>query len=846
MADENNVNKAFDVFSEFIDKIKQLQNATIFDIADMQRKFEKAIKDFPADEVEELQKLFAQETAELGDSLNKIKDLNDARIKAEREYQDKVEELNNIINTINNNLDDANESDTELLNQKKKQAEDELKELNDLHKAQIEGKEYQYKLDKELEEKHQKEKDEQLQANKALTKKIIEFSGSVISEYNKYFLDIFKSSVNSIATQYEQEAGKLSAALTSSVEDIGNLQRKIATELRDTSLSAVISNIKVMAEASSLVSSGYTNTEKLQESATGIAVGRDLAPGLNFDTNSVKALTNVFGNDFISKFSAIQAAVQETAGSTINISSNLTKMMSDLEPVYMNAEYQNNALKDTSDIEATLSAAQDAGIINASQADEYMNMIIELMDPSKAFKSSSTTVKAAATTYDFGSGSPLQALEALLGARQQMYGGLDMSSSYMGNITRSLAAGAFGDNTMNATYMQSGLYGLDVLSTNDLDKVYSEQLSKYQSGDYTTQKSKEENTIVNSAIASGLAKMQEWFPATYAVFSASLFAQLQSMPNRIARAISNKLTGNMTATDGGGVADVTSGFSNFFLNNSSGGTVGGKLGNTSGLGSILNSGFATKSLIGLGAQGSRAAMLTSGATMAGVGLGIAGILNTAGQWDSDRSLTQNLGHGGDMVSASLSGAGIGAGVGAIAGSFIPVIGNVLGGLIGAGVGAIGGLVAASAAQKEAAEANTAALEAQTAATKELLGDGVSAISALDAKREIAKGGGVAHLKSGDYAIDYTPSGYASGLDYVPFDEMIVKVHKGESIVTAEAAEKLRKANPNFWNTPMSENSSIVDALREQTDSIVSAVSGDVRYTPLTKASPKQYVIKNTN
>ena len=208
---------------------------------------------------------------------------------------------------------------------------------------------------------------------------------------------------------------------------------------------------------------------------------------------------------------------------------------------------------------------------------------------------------------------------------------------------------------------------------------------------------------------------------------------------------------------------------------------------------------------------------------------------------------EKLGHGGDPGSAFLSGASMGAGTGAIIGSFFGPMGNVIGGVAGALVGGITGWISAANANKEAQEANTKAIESQTKATTDLLGEGVSAIDALEAKREIARGGGIVSLNSGNYAIDYVKSsyaGFATGLDYVPYDDYVVRVHKGEAIVTADAARKLREKDPNFWNTPMNDDYNIIGALKEQTDSIVSAVNGEKKYSPLTKAGPQQYTIKN--
>lgn len=808
---------------EFLNRLSET-NAGFSEILDAQRRLKEALSALSIDEISRLFKTLGDNTKAVVDTLSSVQSEGE-------KYEEKQRTLNNELDAINNILKDVSKEDKDYLTKRKEQVEEQLKENKDQHDAFLKGEEEQHKVEKDLAERRRQQKEEQANKDKQLeeknrreTEERYRKVGEQFSKLSRGFISLFQNSVDSIARNYNENAGKLSAAFGSTVNDISALQSKIANELRSDDLRSAISNIAVMAEVSSLTASGYTNEQKIQQSATGIAVGRLIAPNLDFNTSTVKNLTNVFGSDFIEKFSAIQLAVQDTANSNINLSANLSKLMDDLEPVYQNAEYQNIAMQDTADIQATLSAAMDAGKITKAQSDEYLSMIVELMDPSKAFKSSSTTVRAAATTYDFGSGSPLQALEALLGARQTMYGGIDMSSSYRGNVSRSLAASAFGENTLSATYSQSGLYGLDILRTENLEDVYQKGLSNLQSGDYTTKADREKNYLANSATAQGVAKIQEWLPVTYGVFSTALFAQLSTLPTRIAKAIAaHKVVGD-------GSSSTIAGSGSSFINSS------------------IFGGMGADSPTRLGRFGGR---LFSGFNMLSYGAGAFGLSNLLGQWDSNRSFTQNVGFGGDTLSATLSNAGVGMAAGSLLGSFFPGFGNVIGGVVGAVVGAVGGFIASSKAQKEAQEANTKALQEQTATTKSIFGEGISALDTLESKREVARGGGIVHLASGDYSIDYSKSnypGFASGLSYVPYDDYVVRLHKGEAVVTASAANSLRQQNPNFWysGTQMNSDNYVVDALERQTESIVSAVRGDEKLRPLSSSNsgPKQYVITN--
>lgn len=806
-----------DILNNLVSEAK----ATIFEIASIKNKLTETLQEFPLDELKELKKALQDNNKEVTDSIDDAAKIKKKQLEAEQEYQKKVEELNEKIKFLNEELNSDSKFSKDILQKNKDEREQELKDLQDQHNEQMEGNKARYEEHQNL----QKQKDEaDKQAEEKYRKeladrrtKLIDAISSGVQKFSDEISQRFKNALDSVVNTYEQSAGKLSAALNQTTDYVSSLQHKIANELRDTSLRSAISNVAVLSEATSLASSGFTNTDKLLENATAIAEAKTIAPTLSLDNINIKALTNVFGSDFITKFASIQAAVQETAGSTAFLSQNLTKMMDDLAPVYQNAEYQVNALQSTADVQATISAAIDSGLINESQAQEYMSMITELMDPSKAFKSSSTAVKAAATIYDFGSGDPLQALQAILNARGQMYGGINMGNSYMGNVSRSLAASAYGDNTLNATYMQGGLYGLDIITTDNLGTVWSEQEGKLSSGKYTTQRTEIQNWLENSPITQAAATMSKYLPILYSVVGVGILRAIQTLPTKIATAIK---TGGISSSGSIDIDSTGHSFGGSSMNQS----VFGDLGSTTG-GKIAN-------------------RLTSGFNMTAYGIGAMGLMSHFGQFDSERSNLQNWGHGGNTLSAALSYGQVGLGAGTAIGSIFGPAGSLIGAGVGALVGVFAGVITASKAQKETQEANTKAIEEQTKATKDLLGEGVSAISALDAKREIARGGGIVYSASGDaYKVaSYTNNGFAFGLDYVPYDGYVAKLHKGESIVTASASERLRQQDPNFWND--SYNNSVVNALEKQTDSIVDALNGDVKYSPLTKAGPTQYIIKN--
>lgn len=829
--------------NQLVDQLNYLTSetgSTIFDIVDVKKKLEQVLKDFPLSEIRELKDRLKDNNQEVIDAIAEAENNNTQRIKAEQSYQEKLRKLNKELDAINNNITDANEADEKFLEEKKTAKQKEIDDLKAQHQAYIDDREEDYQLEQELNARHLAQQEEANKKQQEAVDKVISGIGNFAVKLNAAFVDLLQSSVAKINNVYIEHAGTMSAALDLSVTDIQKLQRNIASSLRDQSLNSVLSGTRIFEESSKLVGSGYTNESKLQASAEGISIARELAPNLNVDTSQVKNLTNIFGSDFITRFAAIQAAVQDTAGSTLGLNESLTKLMSDLEPVYTNAELNSQAMQDTSDIEATLADLREQGLITGSISDEQLNAIQQLLDPAKAISSNNVMVKAAASQYGldniWGASNPVMAAwQALQGVTQSAYENVGMSNSSYDRLSRGLVAGVYGNtSTMNASWMgQNYLQGIDTLKTENLNTTYNEQLSKLSGGQFTTQAEKESNFMENSNVAQGLSTADAYIPKIYTVLSESIFGLLKNLPIKIAAAlkISDIATSGLSKLFGGlGSAATTAGAGSASLLSRLGGSITGAFTGAGTLGGL------STSAIGSAAMGTL-----------GVGAGVIGGYNLYQNWDSDKSLKQNLGFNGNYLDSTVNYAGMGAGVGAIVGSIIPGIGTAIGTGVGTLVGAVAGLTTATLASNEKKKENTEALEAQTQSTKDLLGQGVTAMSSLEAQSQLAKGGGIVHLQSGDYALDYSKSnydGFARGLDYVPYDDYVVRAHKGEAIISAKAAEKLRKKDPNFFNDASDDGVSIVNALREQTESIVDAVNGEKKYSPLTQKGPRTYTIKN--
>lgn len=685
--------------------------------------------------------------------------------------------------------------------------------------------------DKRLAEEETKVKNAEIEKRKKFVDTISNLFDSVVRTYT--------SAIDNVTNIYNQQAGKMSAALGTTVNDISNLQSNIASQLRNTNLSDAISNVAVMSEAASLVNAGYTNQSTLQQNAVDIAVAKQIAPNTNFENSSVKNLINVFGADFTHKFAAIERATQETAGASISITTTLSDLMSGMEPVFLNAQYQQDALQGTADVEATLSNARQQGVISQTQEAEYKNMILELMDPSRAFKSKNVAVLTAATQYDYGSANPAEALAALLSSTRQYYSNFDQSNSYWGTVSRSLGGDVAGNSPLDAAYNIQGYTGVEMLRATNLDSVYKEQLGDLQSGEYTTAQDRIRNRAENSSFVQIVADFSKSFPRTYNTISGVIIASIKSVEKAI-------LTRAVTPFNSGGTGTTPSPTGTTNTNNipvsngtGSGGTLGSFFFDNSNIYSTTRGKIKNTNLSGAGSA------LIIGNAVRGAG----SIFDYAFSNNED-TFAQSISYNGNIGKSMLDQASVGAGIGSALGMITATpLGSAAGAAIGGLVGAITGLTSALWAQHEIEEKNTSALEELNNNTTDVLGEGLTKLTDAEAKAQIYSGGGTISLASGVYGLDLNVPKAARGMAYVPYDDYLVKVHKGEAIVTANAANELRKRDPNFWSSPSTNSvadSEVIYALERQTNSIVNAVKGDTEVLPMTSQEPKQYTIRNNN
>ena len=219
--DEQQFKTAFDAMDKFFTDLKNLSSANIFEIAALKSRFEEILKNFPVNEVTELKNLFSREIGELGDSIKKVDDLNKKRIEQEQNYQDKVKDLEDEIETLNSNLSVANDEDKEYLEEKSRIKKQELEDLKNQHQAEQDGTQYQHNLDIEMRERHRSEREKLAREEEENLKKLeSEINAQREKTFNTIvgvldkaateFFGLIQTSISSVANVYEQSTSTYS------------------------------------------------------------------------------------------------------------------------------------------------------------------------------------------------------------------------------------------------------------------------------------------------------------------------------------------------------------------------------------------------------------------------------------------------------------------------------------------------------------------------------------------------------------------------------------------------------------------------------------------------------------
>ena len=658
-------------------------------------------------------------------------------------------------------------------------------------------------------------------------------ANSVVNDIKKTFQPITSSlsnAITNITNVFNTNASRLAASLGSSIDNIHALQSSIRNSINSAGLSSALSSVAVFERASALASAGYTDASTLAANAQAIEAATITSPNIDWNNRALLNLTNVLGSDFANKIAAIQLSTQETAGSTVALKETVSTLLTNLEPVFLVAEEE--ASQGMSSVSATINEWVESGALTESAAQEYTKLLTELMDPT-ALESSNYRVRAAASliaqTSNWQSDNPMDYLEALIAVDNNTAGLVDTNN----RVSSAFFGEALGYDSLTYSRLGANYGNLTATYVNDLNETVSELNNKLESGDYTTATERNRNILENADLINQIALVIEDFPVMYQIVSDKIINAIDAGTTKIVMALLS--TGGVgSGSSGGGLLNKlfdgksSSGTTTGDIATASGGGLKSSLGKALKIGSVLGIGLETiqTGLAGYSYENDEDPNTTWSTAITG---------NSTINEDSSTS---------DKWSSGLLSAATWAGKGALLGATFGGVGALVGGGIGLLIGAIGGIADASKENSEKLEENTKATAVNTDVTGELVGK-----TALEGSQADAQAGtltaGTVFFGNGTVG---TISGYADGLGYVPYDNFIARLHKGEAVVTASSANALRQQNPNFWNNSsvISNNTDVVNSLEQQTKSIVNAIHGTDQFNILNTSMKQQttYDIKN--
>ena len=181
--------------------------------------------------------------------------------------------------------------------------------------------------------------------------------------------------------------------------------------------------------------------------------------------------------------------------------------------------------------------------MSEATAKQYESMLVELMDPTKAFKSNNIAVRTAATqlyssdssfTGDLG-----EAFQVLLNSTNNVMSKVIGSNS----VQTAYGAGAMGLDPMTAMYKPESYTGVSMIYAGDIEQSAQEQIDKLSENAYTTKQEQEENILENSDFTQTVAGFAKEFPQLYKQMSGMTIAAITAAGSGLTHWISDKLTG---------------------------------------------------------------------------------------------------------------------------------------------------------------------------------------------------------------------------------------------------------------------------------------------------------------
>lgn len=190
-------------------------------------------------------------------------------------------------------------------------------------------------------------------------------------QFVSIWMNRFESGMRRIVDTYEDTFHNVSVLTDTSQKAYGQMQDDIQDYLRDNNLNNAIRISDVMRGMHDAVMQGITNAGEAQNIALENSITKAINPFINVTTDAYQDMQMSLGSDFVNSANAIVKAVNDgTAGTIRFISKNIDDMLTQFEPVILNAKSEQFD-KQFAEMAADLEAAVASGAMTSQQAEEY-------------------------------------------------------------------------------------------------------------------------------------------------------------------------------------------------------------------------------------------------------------------------------------------------------------------------------------------------------------------------------------------------------------------------------------------------------------------------------------------
>ena len=198
----------------------------------------------------------------------------------------------------------------------------------------------------------------------------------------KEFIDIwirrFEAGMNRIVDTYEDTFHNVSVLTDTSQKSYMQMQDNIVDYLNENNYHNAIRTSEVMQNMHDAVMQGITNAGEAQNIALENSITKAINPFINVTTDAYQDMQMSLGSDFVNSANAIVKAVNDgTTGTTRFISKNIDDMLTQFEPVILNAKSEQFD-KQFAEMAADLEAAVASGAMTSQQAEEYKQSVYSM------------------------------------------------------------------------------------------------------------------------------------------------------------------------------------------------------------------------------------------------------------------------------------------------------------------------------------------------------------------------------------------------------------------------------------------------------------------------------------